>query len=75
VGRGVRSDAGRVGDIRQEPSQADARNGLIAFRVLTHPALGALVLARAATAAEGDRDPAGVDRPYHDERTRSDLSI
>ncbi len=40
-------------------------------------ALFALFLATraAATAAEADRDPAGVERPYHSERTRPYLSI
>jgi hypothetical protein len=40
-------------------------------------ALFALFLATraAATAGEADRDPAGVERPYHDERTRPYLSI
>jgi len=40
-------------------------------------ALFALFLATraAATAAAVDRDPAGVERPYHDERTRPYLSI
>ena len=40
-------------------------------------ALFALFLATraAATAAPTDRDPAGVERPYHDERTRPYLSI
>jgi len=40
-------------------------------------ALFALFLATraAATAAEVDRDPAGVERPYHSERARDYLSI
>jgi len=38
-------------------------------------ALFALVLVTRATAAEADRDPAGVERPYHDERTRPYLSL
>jgi hypothetical protein len=40
-------------------------------------ALFALFLARRAAATDGavDRDPAGVERPYHDARTRGYLSI